>query len=82
VTGDSMLPLYRSGDVIIVAPGATIHKGDRVVVRTHGGEVMAKLLARRTARQVELKSINPEHEDRVLETSEIDWIARILWASQ
>lgn len=82
VTGDSMLPLYRSGDVIIVAPGANIHKGDRVVVRTHGGEVMAKLLVRRTAKQVELKSINPEHPDRVLETSEIDWIARILWASQ
>jgi phage repressor protein C with HTH and peptisase S24 domain len=82
VTGDSMLPLYRSGDVIIVAPGATIHKGDRVVVRTSDGEVMAKLLVRRNARQVELKSLNPEHPDRVVPTSDIDWIARILWASQ
>jgi phage repressor protein C with HTH and peptisase S24 domain len=82
VTGDSMLPLYRSGDVIIVAPGASIHKGDRVVVRTREGEVMAKLLVRRNARQVELKSLNPEHPDRVLPASEIDWIARILWASQ
>jgi phage repressor protein C with HTH and peptisase S24 domain len=82
VAGDSMLPLYRSGDVIIVAPGASIHKGDRVVVRTRDGEVMAKLLLKRNARQVELKSLNPEHPDRVLAASEIDWIARILWASQ
>ncbi len=82
VTGDSMLPLYRSGDVIIVAPGANIHKGDRVVVKTRDGEVMAKLLMRRNARQVELKSINPEHPDRVIMASDIDWIARILWASQ
>lgn len=82
VTGDSMLPLYRQGDVIIVAPGAAIHKGDKVVVRTRGGEVMAKLLSRRTQKLVELSSINPEHETRVLQATEIDWIARILWASQ
>ncbi len=82
VTGDSMLPLYRSGDIIIVAPGATTHKGDRVVVRTHSGEVTVKLLAQRNARQVVLKSINPDHPDRTLAVEEIDWIARILWASQ
>jgi phage repressor protein C with HTH and peptisase S24 domain len=82
VSGDSMLPLYRSGDVLIVAPGATIRKGDRVVVRTRSGEVMAKLLARKTPRQVELKSVNPDHPDRIIPSSEIDWIARIIWASQ
>jgi phage repressor protein C with HTH and peptisase S24 domain len=82
VAGDSMLPLYRSGDIIIVAPGVAIRKGDRVVVRTRAGEVMAKLLARRSTRQLELKSVNPEHPDRILPTSEIDWVARILWASQ
>ncbi len=82
VTGDSMLPLYRQGDVIIVEPGATTHKGDKVVVRTRGGEVMAKILSKRTQKQVELASVNPEHELRVLQIAEIDWIARILWASQ
>ena len=34
VTGDSMAPLYRDGDVLIVSPTASIRKGDRVVVRT------------------------------------------------
>lgn len=82
VAGDSMLPLYRQGDVIIVAPGAVIHKGDKVVVRTRNGEVMAKILSRQTQKLVELASVNPEHELRVLQTDEVDWIARILWASQ
>ena len=82
VSGDSMLPLYRDGDIILVAPGVNIRKGDRVVVRTLDGEVMAKLLVRRSARQIELKSLNPEHADRVFRTEEIDWIARIIWASQ
>ncbi|MEP9370631.1 helix-turn-helix transcriptional regulator [Mesorhizobium sp. KR1-2] len=82
VQGDSMLPLYRNGDVLIVEPGATIRRGDRVVVKTHSGEVMAKVLARRNADGIELVSINPEHPDRSLSIDEVDWLARIVWASQ
>lgn len=82
VTGDSMLPLYRDGDIIIVSPSEQIRRGDRVVVRTRGGEVMAKILYRQTARQVELHSLNPEHPPRTLTTRDIEWIARIVWASQ
>ncbi len=82
VSGDSMQPLYRDGDVLIVSPTATLRKGDRVVVRLVNGEVMAKELKRRTARTVELSSINKEHEDRTVPTSEIASIARVLWARQ
>ncbi|MBN9432492.1 MAG: helix-turn-helix transcriptional regulator [Bosea sp.] len=82
VSGDSMMPLYRHGDVIIVSPTAPCHVGDRVVVRTQQGEVMAKVLARRDAAHVELASLNPDHPPRSLATHEIDWIARIIWASQ
>ena len=82
VSGDSMMPLYRHGDVIIVSPGATIRKGDRVVVKTLDGEVMAKLLLRRSSKAIELKSLNPEHPDRSFRPEEIDWMARIIWASQ
>ena len=34
VSGDSMLPLYRDGDIIVVSPTAQIRRGDRVVART------------------------------------------------
>ena len=40
-----MMPLYRDGDVLIVEPGAQVRRGDRVVVKTREGEVMAKVLA-------------------------------------
>ena len=82
VSGDSMLPLYRDGDIIVVAPGEAVRKGDRVVVRTHAGEVMAKELKRRTARTVELRSLNPEHGDRTIPLAEISWMARVMWARQ
>lgn len=82
VSGDSMLPLYRDGDTVIVAPGAPVRRGDRVVVRTKDGEVMAKILSRQTPRTIELQSMNPEHTNRTFDAVHIDWIARILWASQ
>jgi phage repressor protein C with HTH and peptisase S24 domain len=82
ISGDSMLPLYRDGDVIIVSPNASVRRGDRVVVKTKDGEVLAKELKRRTENVIELKSINIEHADRTLSADKIDWMARIIWSSQ
>jgi phage repressor protein C with HTH and peptisase S24 domain len=82
VSGQSMEPAYRDGDVIVVSPAAPIRRGDRVVVRTRAGEVTAKELKRRTAKSIELKSLNVQHPDRTLAASDVLWIARILWASQ
>ena len=82
VQGDSMLPLYRDGDRLIVDPAATVRRGDRVVVKTATGEVMAKVLERQGPRGMELASLNPEHPARALATAEIVWVARIVWASQ
>lgn len=82
ISGESMLPVYRDGDVVIVSPTEQPRRGDRVVVKTTDGEVLAKELKRMTARTVELRSLNPEHEDRVLPRADVAWIARIVWASQ
>ncbi|MGD0025112.1 MAG: helix-turn-helix transcriptional regulator, partial [Xanthobacteraceae bacterium] len=38
VSGQSMEPAYRDGDMIVVSPAAPIRRGDRVVVRTKDGE--------------------------------------------
>jgi phage repressor protein C with HTH and peptisase S24 domain len=82
ISGNSMLPAYRDGDLIIVSPAAPVRRNDRVVVRTRDGEVMVKELKRKTAKTVELRSLNAEHPDRSLEASNVLWVARIVWASQ
>ncbi len=82
ISGDSMQPAYRDGTVIIVSPAAPIRRGDRVVVRTRDGEVMAKELKRKTAKTLELRSLNPDHADLVLSAEDVLWVARIVWASQ
>ncbi len=82
ISGDSMEPVFRDGDLVIVSPAAPIRRGDRVVARTVAGEVMAKQLARRSARRVELRSLNPAHPDYTFDLAEVTWIHRIVWASQ
>lgn len=82
ISGDSMEPVYRDGDVVIVSPQAPLRRGDRVIVKTREGEIMAKILKRKTSSKYELRSLNPEHPDRWLTAEEVDWVARILWATQ
>ena len=82
VSGSSMEPAYRDGDIVVVSPTAPIRRGDRVVLKTRDGEVMAKELKRRTAKSVELKSLNPDHTERQLSANDVLWMARIVWASQ
>lgn len=82
ISGKSMEPAYRDDAVIIVSPAASIRRGDRVVAKTKDGEVMVKELKRRSARSVELRSLNPEFEERTLPVREVQWMHRVLWASQ
>ena len=82
ITGDAMLPAYRDGTIIIVSPAAPIRRGDRVVVKTRGGELMARELKRKTAKTLELRSFNPEAADRTLAADDLLWVARIVWVSQ
>jgi phage repressor protein C with HTH and peptisase S24 domain len=82
ISGNSMEPAFRKGDVIVVSPAAPVRRGDRVVVKTKDGEVMVKQLARKTAKTIELHSLNPDHAARTLAMSDVLWVARIMWASQ
>ncbi|MDN3565838.1 helix-turn-helix transcriptional regulator [Paeniroseomonas aquatica] len=82
ISGESMEPVFRDGDIVIVSPGAPIRRGDRVVVRTEKGEVMAKELKRQSARRIDLRSLNPAHPDYAFDLTEITWMHRIVWGSQ
>lgn len=82
ISGNSMLPLYRDGDIIIVSPGSPVRRGDRVVVKTADGEVMAKELRRKTAKLIELGSLNPRHKNCILPMQDVSFVSRIVWSSQ
>ena len=82
VTGDGLGPLYRDGDILIVSPTASTRKGDRIVVCTTGGQILAQELRRRSAKTLEMTSLAKDQEDQVSPAEEIAWSARIMWARQ
>jgi len=82
VSDNSMKPLFRKRDIIIVSPAAPIRKGNRVVVKTKHGKLFANELMRKNAKIVTLASLNAQHKARSLRVAEVLWIARIVWASQ
>ena len=82
ISGDSMKPAYRDGDIIVVSPAAPVRRGDRVVVKTKDGEVMVRELRRKNSKNIELRSLAADHRDRTLPMTDVVWLARIVWASQ
>ena len=82
ISTNSMAPVYHEGTCIIVSPAASIRRGDRVVVKTADDGVMVKELKRRTARTIELRSIDSARDERTLPVRDVSWIARIVWATQ
>jgi phage repressor protein C with HTH and peptisase S24 domain len=82
ISGDAMRPVYRDGDIIVVSPVTPIRRGDRVVVKTVAGNIVVGELKRRTARSLELQSLDSDRDDRTLAASDVAWVARILWATQ
>jgi phage repressor protein C with HTH and peptisase S24 domain len=65
-----------------VSPAAPLRRGDRVIVKTRSGEVMLRELKRKTAKTLELQSLNREEAESMLAAEDVVWVARIVWASQ
>jgi phage repressor protein C with HTH and peptisase S24 domain len=40
------------------------------------------VLMRQTSRAIDLMSLNPDHPNRSFELADVEWVARIIWASQ
>ncbi len=79
ITNDSAAPLFRIGDVVIVSPAAKVKRDDCVVIKSKEGFSIMRFV-RQTGKRVELKALNPEMPDRVMERDTVDWIARVVWA--
>jgi phage repressor protein C with HTH and peptisase S24 domain len=81
ITGNTLAPAYRAGDVVVLSPEAEIRRGDRVIVKTRNGEILAKELVRQSAQKIELKSIG-SGPSRTLAKSDVLWMARVQWVRQ
>ena len=82
IAGNDLAPVYRDGDTVVVSPAANVRRGDRVVIRTADGALMVRQLVRKSARKVEVLSVNGQRVDGEIDADRVAWIHRIVWASQ
>lgn len=82
IAGSAANALYREGDVIIAAPGAVPRRGERAVIRTMDGTILTGELARQSGGRIELSTSGPNGEKLAFSSGDVQWTARILWASQ
>lgn len=79
---DIAAPFYRTGDVLVVSPGSSIRRGDRVIARLRDGHVLFGVVVRRTAQRVVLNDVSANQKEEIVEADRLSWLARILWVSQ
>jgi len=82
VVGDSMEPLYRDGDVLFIAPSAPTKPGNRVVVKLKNNDVAVKVLRQASDDTFAFHAVNPDHGDVSVDSDEVEWVARIVYATQ
>ncbi|SHL53148.1 S24 family peptidase [Roseibium suaedae] len=82
VSGDDQLPIYRAGDVLIIAPLTAVRRGDRVLAKIHGRGLSILTMERRTQAGMQFSALDQPSEAVHLAHDQIEWLGRILWASQ
>ncbi len=82
IDGNRWEPAYRDGDRLVVSPGENRRRGDRMVARTAEGSFVFGRLLRRSVRTIELAALDSGGGSLTLDTKQVAWMSRIVWASQ
>lgn len=72
VLGDSMEPLVKNGDMVLVKPTSEASNGEIVIANLGGDLYVKKLLRDPIKRNVRLTSMNSFYEDIVIEEDELE----------
>ncbi|MEM7621075.1 MAG: helix-turn-helix transcriptional regulator [Pseudomonadota bacterium] len=82
VNGNSMQPFYRDGDILIVSPNSEMRRRDRILIKTKDEKILVGALEHKTTKAIEYKSFMDNDDKQICLMEHVQWVARILWASQ
>lgn len=71
VTGESMLPIYQDGDIVIIRKQETANTGDDVVAYVNGYDATLKRL-QRYKEGIRLKALNPNFESKYFTNAQVE----------
>lgn len=86
VSGDSMSPKYREGDIVIFSPRATVRDGDDAFVRFEDGQTTFKRVyfekTEAGAETVRLQPRNEKYEPKIVEPERLSGVWRAVFKYQ
>lgn len=82
ISDNSMLPVYRENDIVVISSKTKPHPGDRVVIKTEDGEIKVRVLLRSTADTVTTTTFNSNMSEEIIAKETLEWVRKITWASQ
>lgn len=82
VLGNSMMPLYRHGDRLIVSDLVPIAVGDRVVVESASLGTLGGTLLYRNPKCIAVMLGGKSRRDVLVDPADVEYLGRVLWASQ
>jgi phage repressor protein C with HTH and peptisase S24 domain len=82
VDGESMMPRFRHGDVVIAIAGLPVRDGEAALVKIRGRVGVTLKLVRREETTVHLIPINEKYDTERLPETEIEWLAPVLLAAR
>jgi phage repressor protein C with HTH and peptisase S24 domain len=79
VTDDSMAPVYRNGELLIVTRIQRSAPGQRLVIFMRDGTVLVREMTGRPPRGLALKPVNGVGKGQTVVRRDIRWLYRIRW---
>lgn len=82
VSGDSMSPKYREGDIVIFSPRATVRSGDDAFVRFEDGQTTFKRVYFETSEAIRLQPRNAAYEPQTVTPERLTGVWRAVFKYQ
>jgi phage repressor protein C with HTH and peptisase S24 domain len=82
VYGNGMLPLYRHGDQLIVSAAVPVRIGDRVIIEMKDRRQVCGTLFHRAEDILGIKLGGQKRKETLIKASDIEFLGRVIWASQ
>jgi phage repressor protein C with HTH and peptisase S24 domain len=81
VRGDSMLPVFRPGMVLIVSPNTPLRDGDEAYVLLRSGERLIKIVHPVNGGYL-LESTNPAYDPRLVKVEDVIAVHTVVWSKR
>jgi len=82
VSGGAFYPFYKDGAQLLILKGDVFDVGDRLIVKTNSDDLLLGDVSQTRSRSFSLSMMQDSGRVRTFSAGSVDWVARILWASQ